>query len=63
MKKNVLTILSVLSSLIGLVLCGLAIANRDEHSLVPLGLLFTNLGLWTNILMNRKKKKEENSHE
>ena len=59
MKKYALQIACVILSLIGLTLCCLGIVHEGQQPYPVLGLLFTNLGLWTNIYLTRKAKKGE----
>lgn len=57
MKKNAWRIFSLICSLIGLVLCILAIVKEGEQPFPFLGLFFANVGIWTNIIVTQKKKK------
>ncbi|MBE5804863.1 MAG: hypothetical protein E7316_10185 [Clostridiales bacterium] len=64
MKKNAWRILSMICAIIGLALCILAIVKKGEQPLPILGLTFANLGIWTNIYITQKEKREkEKQHE
>lgn len=62
MNTKVWRIIGVLFSVIGLAFCILAIVKQGEQPLPILGLLFANLGIWTNVFVTQKSKKEEKQH-
>ena len=62
MKKNVWRIIGILFAVIGLAFCILAMVRNGEQPFHMLGLLFTNLGICTNVVVNQKSRKE-NQHE
>ncbi len=59
MKKNAWRIFSVACALIGLALCIFAIVKKGEQPFPFLGLFFANVGIWTNIIVTQKEKREK----
>lgn len=57
MKKNAWRIFSVACALIGLALCIFAIVKKGAFP--SLGLFFANVGIWTNIIVTQKEKREK----
>lgn len=58
MKAKVWRGIGLVFSVVGLVLCILAVVKNGQQPLPILGLLFVNLGLWSNIIVTRKERKE-----
>lgn len=59
MQKHGWRIFSVICALIGLALCIFAIVKEGEQPFPLLGLFFANVGIWTNVMVTQKEKKEK----